>query len=209
MSTARDLLIITTTVPSDRPVEQGDLSLALAGAELLDLLDAGVVTLDADDLIVPGAPEDAAADRLPGEALAALVREPPYESVEDWLWRRGQGLAADYRARAAQDEPAVRRRRRLLDRAEPAEPAASPAREEAASRWAAGDSVLTGLAAALGIRGVPAAEAGGNGDEDVPAADDVLAAVLSAVNEAVTELEGVRQRRSVETAAFDNIWRAL
>ncbi|WP_433894282.1 GPP34 family phosphoprotein [Streptomyces sp. CA-111067] len=213
MSTARDLLTITTTLPSDRPVEQGDLSLALAGAELFDLLDAGAVTLDGDDLIVPGPPQVPADDRLLGEAAAALVREPPYESVEDWLWRRGRGLAAAYRAGAARAAPAARRRL-LPGRTEPAEPAASPAAQEAAGRWTAGDPVLTGLAAALGIRDVPAAEEAEGAAAEVAgqtaaAEDDVLAAVLSAVNGAVTELEGVRQRRSVETAAFDNIWRAL
>lgn len=31
--------------------------------------------------------------------------------------------------------------------------------------------------------------------------------VLAAVDEAVTELAGVRQRRSIEDAAFDNVWR--
>ncbi|CAM5736718.1 GPP34 family phosphoprotein [Streptomyces hirsutus] len=33
--------------------------------------------------------------------------------------------------------------------------------------------------------------------------------VLAAVNEAVVELAGVRQRRAIETAASDNIWRAV
>ncbi|MFE4552342.1 GPP34 family phosphoprotein, partial [Streptomyces sp. NPDC056785] len=32
--------------------------------------------------------------------------------------------------------------------------------------------------------------------------------VLDAVHDAETELEAVRQRRSIENAAFDNIWRA-
>jgi hypothetical protein len=31
--------------------------------------------------------------------------------------------------------------------------------------------------------------------------------VLAAVHQAVTELAAERQRRSIETAAFDNIWR--
>jgi len=43
------------------------------------------------------------------------------------------------------------------------------------------------------------------GAEDL---DDFLTTVLAAVHGAVTELEAVRQRRSVEDAAFDNIWRA-
>ncbi|MEU5247025.1 GPP34 family phosphoprotein, partial [Streptomyces asoensis] len=37
---------------------------------------------------------------------------------------------------------------------------------------------------------------------------DAVGTVLAAVGDAVTELEAVRQRRSIEDAAFDNIWRA-
>ncbi|MYX63583.1 GPP34 family phosphoprotein, partial [Streptomyces sp. SID8382] len=32
--------------------------------------------------------------------------------------------------------------------------------------------------------------------------------VLAAVNDAVMELEAERQRRAIEEAAFDNVWRA-
>ncbi len=46
MTTAHDLTIVSLEVPSDYPVERGDLSLALAGAELIDLLEAGAVALD-------------------------------------------------------------------------------------------------------------------------------------------------------------------
>lgn len=35
-----------------------------------------------------------------------------------------------------------------------------------------------------------------------------MAAVLAAVHDAVEELQSVRQRKDVEQAAFDNIWRA-
>ncbi len=52
MSTPRDLMIVAMDVAPDRPVETGDLSLALAGAEVVDLLAAGAVVLDGD-LIVP------------------------------------------------------------------------------------------------------------------------------------------------------------
>lgn len=38
-------------------------------------------------------------------------------------------------------------------------------------------------------------------------ADDTVAAVLAAVNDTLVELAAVRQRRSIEDAAFDNIWR--
>lgn len=42
MTTPQDLFLVSVDVPGARPVEQGDLSLALAGAELIDLLgDAG------------------------------------------------------------------------------------------------------------------------------------------------------------------------
>ena len=94
MTTARDLAIVALEVARDRSLEQGDLSLALAGAELLDLIDAGAIALD-DDRIVPG-PQAATGDRLLDEATASLVRQEPYETVEDWLWRRGSELAAAY-----------------------------------------------------------------------------------------------------------------
>ncbi|WP_338014188.1 hypothetical protein [Streptomyces sp. CB01580] len=46
------------------------------------------------------------------------------------------------------------------------------------------------------------------GAADFPGVDDdVLDTVLAAVHEALTQLEAVRLRRSVEQAAFDNIWR--
>ncbi|MEU6404475.1 GPP34 family phosphoprotein [Streptomyces sp. NPDC046985] len=185
MTTPRDLLILSLDVPSSLPVQQGDLSLALAGAELSDLLTGGLLSLD-DDRVVPGPPADAG-DRLLDEAAAALVRDRPYESVQDWLWRRGDGLAAAYasdlRARGA---------------------AADAEHGTAAARWTAQEPVLAGLAAAAGI----GAGEDGPADEGAVPQDDALATVLAAVHEAVTELEAVRQRRSIEEAAFDNIWRA-
>ncbi|WP_372346668.1 hypothetical protein [Streptomyces sp. KL116D] len=39
--------------------------------------------------------------------------------------------------------------------------------------------------------------------------DDATVTVLAAVGNAVMELEAVRQRRSVENAAFDNVWRGF
>lgn len=95
MTTPQDLFLVSVDVPGARPVEQGDLSLALAGAELIDLLGTRALTLDGER-IVPGAALDTG-DRMLDEASAALVRAEPYESVEDWLWRRGRGLAAAYR----------------------------------------------------------------------------------------------------------------
>ncbi|MEU3171919.1 hypothetical protein ACFU5P_22130, partial [Streptomyces sp. NPDC057433] len=49
----------------------------------------------------------------------------------------------------------------------------------------------------------------GGHDELADLGDDRVVTVLAAVNEAVVELAGVRQRRAVEAAAFDNIWRAV
>ncbi|MFD4834115.1 GPP34 family phosphoprotein, partial [Streptomyces uncialis] len=41
MTTAKDLFIISLDPVAERSVGQGDLSLALAGAELIDLIGAG------------------------------------------------------------------------------------------------------------------------------------------------------------------------
>ncbi|MER5428850.1 GPP34 family phosphoprotein [Streptomyces sp. NPDC002588] len=203
MTTARDLFFVSLDVPSGRPVERGDLSLALAGAELSDLLAGGAVTLE-DDRIVPGL-VPATGDPLLDRAGDALVRQPPYESVEDWLWRRGDGLASAYAAALGAEARAggARKSRTALWSRRPAatgsEP--SPARRQAAERWAAREPALAGLAAALDIPE-------GAADEPADPADDPTATVLAAVNGALTELEGVRQRRRIEDAAFDNVWRA-
>ncbi|MFF4018502.1 GPP34 family phosphoprotein [Streptomyces sp. NPDC001843] len=208
MTTARDLLIVTLDVPSSRPVERGDLSLALAGAELLDLIAAEGVTLE-DDRIVPGL-QPATGDRLLDEAGAALSRQAPYESVEDWLWRRGSGLATAYADDLdASGRAAGSRRRRPGRRSERGTAddrgttEESTVRRQAADRWAAREPVLVGLAGALGIP-EGAAEAA---PEDL--SDDAVVTVLAAVNGALTELEAVRQRRRIEDAAFDNVWRAF
>ncbi|MFF4660022.1 GPP34 family phosphoprotein [Streptomyces sp. NPDC001381] len=200
MTTAQDLLIVSLDVPSGRPVERGDLSLALAGAELADLLALEAVALD-DDRIVPGL-VPATGDRLLDEAGAALVRQAPYESVEDWLWRRGNGLASAYAtAVEAEEHPGTSGLRRLFGRGGHPAPADSPGRRRAADRWASREPVLVGLAAALDIP---------EGAADAPGgpADDAVLTVLAAVGGALTELEGVRQRRRIEDAAFDNVWRA-
>ncbi|MFI9603962.1 GPP34 family phosphoprotein [Streptomyces sp. NPDC052043] len=200
MTTPRDLLIISMDVPSERPVEQGDLSLALAGAELADLLAAGAAGLDGDH-IVP-LPRRDTGDRLLDQAAASLRERTPHESVEDWLWRRGEGLAAAYHdALDAQGQLTGRRRRWLPVRGDREAPAGAPARREAAERWASGDPVIAGLAAAVGIEAEPGAPL-------TAPDDDALVTVLATVNDAVTELEAVRQRRRIENAAFDNIWRA-
>lgn len=204
MTTPRDLLIVAIDTASGRPPEQGDLSLALAGAELIDLLGAEAVRLDGDR-IVPGY-RPTIADRLLDEAASALVGEPPYEPVDDWLWRRGQGLAAAYLTALEADGLLTRQHHRWMPfRAGPPVPADSLARRRAADRWASGDPVLTTLATAAGLTAArPEAV-----PEDVPdpVSDDAVTTVLAAVNDAVRELEAVRQRRAIEKAAFDNIWR--
>ncbi|MFF4130276.1 GPP34 family phosphoprotein [Streptomyces mirabilis] len=199
MTTARDLLITAMDVDPDRTVGQGDLSLALAGAEVIDLLAADAVHLDGDRLVP--APQPTTEDRLLAEAASSLVRQVPYEPVEDWLWRRGRGLAAVHLAALEADGQLTRQRRhRLPFGAVRMVVVDSPARRRALHRWAADEPVLVSLAAAVGIP----AEQG----VDVPVVtDDAVTTVLAAVNDAVMELEAVRQRRSIENAAFANLWR--
>lgn len=199
MTTPRDLLITAMDLTASRPPEQGDLSLALAGAELIDLLEAQVITLDGDHIV----PSDrrSTADRGLDEAASSLARQPPYESVGDWLWRRGRGLSAAYLA-ALEAEGRLTRRRRPWMIFQPAHLVLvdSPARRQAANRWASEEPVLKVLAAAVGI-----------GDkqtgESPSVADDAVATVLAAVHDAVRSLEAERQRRALDEAAFDNIWR--
>ncbi|MEV0736860.1 GPP34 family phosphoprotein [Streptomyces sp. NPDC050549] len=201
MSTPRDLLIVAMDVAPDRPVESGELSLALAGAEVVDLLAAEAVVLDGE-LIVPNL-QVPLPEGLLDEAASALVRQTPYESVEDWLWRRGRGLASAYLA-ALEKEGLIARQsgRWNLVRSGRAALVDSPARSRAADRWATGEPVLAQLAAAVGIREVP--------DEDsAKVTDEALDTVLAAVHDSVTELEAVRQRKSVEDAAYDNVWRGM
>ncbi|GAB1338000.1 GPP34 family phosphoprotein [Streptomyces sp. E-15] len=199
MTTPQDLFLVSLDVPGTRPVEQGDLSLALAGAELIDLLGARALTLDGDR-VVPG-PVLTTGDRMLDEAGARLVREEPYETVADWLWRRGEGLAVAYHDVLEADGQLTGRRRHWLPgRGGDAVPADTPARRHAADRWESRDPVLTGLAATVGIQTGPP-----SGTEP----DDAAAlTVLLAVGDAVTELEAVRERRRIENIAFDNIWRA-
>ncbi|MGX9884435.1 GOLPH3/VPS74 family protein [Streptomyces sp. NPDC002276] len=201
MSTPRDLLIIAMDVDPDRPVESGDLSLALAGAEVIDLLAAEAVALDGD-LIVPNL-QVPLPDGLLDEAATAVVRETPYESVEDWLWRRGRGLSSAYLAALENEGLVARQRGRWIPvRSGKAALVDSPARTRAADRWATGEPVLAQLAAAVGIREVS--------DEDsAKVTDEALDTVLATVHDAVTELEAVRQRKSVEDAAYDNVWRGM
>jgi hypothetical protein len=213
MTTPRDLLIVAMDVAMDReprhPVGQGDLSLALAGAELIDLLKAGAIRLD-DDHIVPlhrPAPADPLADPLMDplmdRAASSLVEQAPYEPVADWLWRRGRDLTTAYLTALEGEGELTRRHHRWAPfRTSQTVLADSPARRRAADRWTAQEPVLTALATAAGIGDTPTET------EDSPGvADDAVATVLAAVNDAVRELEAVRQRRAIEEAAFDNLWR--
>ncbi|MGC2997338.1 GOLPH3/VPS74 family protein [Streptomyces sp. G35A] len=198
MTTARDLSLVATDPQTGSVVEQGELSLALAGAELVDLVDAASVTLDGDLLVSGGPPP--ADDPLLLEAASLLKRGAPHETVEDWLWRRGRDLAARYRTSLEDDglvAPA-RRPRNPLRRTRPA-PVDASALLLARDRLTSGDPVLAGFAAAAGVTEPPADTLAGLTDDH--------AAVLAAVHQAVTELAAERQRRSIETAAFDNIWR--
>ncbi|MFD5596343.1 GPP34 family phosphoprotein [Streptomyces griseorubiginosus] len=199
MTTARDLAIVALDVSPGRSVEQGDLSLALAGAEVLDLVAAGAITVE-DDRIVP-APETATGDRLLDEATAALVRREPYETVEDWLWRRGRELATAYvddlEKVGLTSRPRGRRFPLLSARTVPVD---SPTRSAAQERRASGEPVFAALASAAGIE-----DKGAEFEEDL--VGETVTTVLAAVGDAVMELEAVRQRRAIESAAFDNIWR--
>ncbi|MEU2655930.1 GPP34 family phosphoprotein [Streptomyces sp. NPDC007325] len=199
MTTAKDLFLIAMDSRQKQAVGQGDLSLALAGAELIDLLGAGALTLK-DDVLVPGG-TSASDDRLLGEAGARIVRQAPYERVEDWLWRRGKDLAAAYQtALEADGELTPRTASRLSFGARRVEAVDTPARHEAVDRWERREPVLTALASVVGIGGEPS-------DEEPGLDDDAATAVVAAVHDAVMELEAVRQRRTIENAAFANLWR--
>lgn len=199
MTTARDLAIVALDAAPHRPLEQGDVSLALAGAEVLDLIKARLLLLDGDRLL-PNT-QSPTGDRLVDEAASSLVRQEPYESVEDWLWRRGRGLFSAYVADLERVGLATRPRARLIPvRAGRTVLVDSTARRRAEERRASGEPVFAALAAAAGIQDGP-------DDAFADLADETVVTVLAAVGDAVMELEAQRQRRAIEDAAFDNIWR--
>ncbi|MFJ4849387.1 MULTISPECIES: GPP34 family phosphoprotein [unclassified Streptomyces] len=197
MTTPRDLLITASEPASGRSVEQGDLSLALAGAEAVDLLAAGAVTL-ADGRLVPGE-RSPLTDPLLDGAAAALNRQAPYETVADWLWRRGRDLTSVYlAAMEAEGELVEKRQRRwVVLHTTSIVPGDTTARRRAAARWAAEEPVLAGLGAAVGLR------------DGAPPAGDPAAGVLAAVDNAVGELSAERRRRArrQEDAHAENVRR--
>ncbi|MFI8193524.1 GPP34 family phosphoprotein [Streptomyces sp. NPDC085946] len=200
MGTARDLVIVAMDGAPDRPVAQGDLSLTLAGAEVVDLLRAAAVTLDGERVVPdPAASPD---DPLLARAAAGLPREEPYEPVEEWLWRRGRGLAGEYVSALEAEGLLARPRGSWLPwRSARPVPVESAARRRASHRWAADEPVLLTLAALAGVRDeVP---------EDVPPPEGAAQVVCTAVAAAVAELDAVRRRRAVENAAFSNVWRGV
>lgn len=200
MTAARDLMLIAVDVAPSRPLMQGDLSLALAGAELTDLLAAGTAALEGTR-IVPG-DEAELADSLLGQAASVLARQAPYDSAADWLWSRGDGLASVYAAGLEAQGLLERRRPRRWApfRSGPPVPADATALHRARERLASGEPVLAGLASAAGLDGQEAPDV-----RDT--AGDAAETVLAAVHDAVRELEALRQRRAIEQSAFDNVWR--
>ncbi|CAM5366554.1 hypothetical protein SALBM135S_08509 [Streptomyces alboniger] len=197
MTTAQDLAIVALDVAADKPVDPGDLSLALAGAEVIDLIEARSLALDGDR-ILPSV-QSHTGDRLLDEAAAVLLRHEPYEAVEDWLWRRGRGLSSAYADELERTGLTTRQRgRRVPLRTGRTELADSSARRAAGERWAAGEPTLAALAAATGIC-----------EEPAEGLTEEALTVLAAVGNAVQELEAVRQRKAIEDAAFDNIWRGF
>ncbi|WP_031085492.1 GOLPH3/VPS74 family protein [Streptomyces sp. NRRL WC-3549] len=199
MTTAKDLFIVSMEQRPEQTVGQGDLSLALAGAELIDLIGTGAVAVD-DDRIVPGgaaAPED----RLLEEAAERLTRQPPYERIEDWLWRRGRDLSAAYQAALEEAGELTRKRSGPLSFGSArVEPVDTPSHRRASDRWEEKEPVLVALTAAVGIDD-------GRPDDEPGFDDEAVTAVVASVHDAVMELEAVRQRRTIENAAFANVWR--
>jgi hypothetical protein len=197
VTTAKDLFIIA--IDLKRSVGPSDLSLALAGAELIDLIGAGTVAVDGDRIVPGGAPM--LDDRLMGEAAAGLTRQAPYERIEDWLWRRGRDLSAAYQAALEKNgELKPQRSGRLSIGTERVEPADTPARRRAADRWKKKEPVLAPLASVVGIDDE-------RSDDEAGRDDEAVTTVVAAVHDAVMELEAVRQRRTIENTAFANIWR--
>ncbi|MDQ0913533.1 hypothetical protein QFZ22_009605 [Streptomyces canus] len=122
MTTARDLALIATDPQTGSVVELGELSLALAGPELVDLIDTGTVTLDGDLLVSGGSPP----------AEAPCYTRPYRSSHQGHLtqpWRTGCGAGAANSRRAI--EARWKKRDSWHARAATATPCAGPDRH----RW--------------------------------------------------------------------------
>lgn len=180
MATAQRLSALAVVLGGEPRVEQGDLSLALAAAELIDLTEAQAVLLDGDR-VLPAAPVRTGCPMLI-EAASQVVRDFPYETVVGWLWRRGSGLAGRYRAAAA-DARHVHR-----DAA------------DAMGDW--NDPVLAHLAAAAWMRPTPSDDTAADLDPD-------QIAILGETHQAVTQLAAERQRRSIERGPSEGILRGF
>ncbi len=198
MTTARDLALVALGMSGYRPVAQGDLSLALAGAEAIDLLESGALRLDGDRML-PGPPVPTG-DRLLDQADASLTRREPYETVDEWLWRRGTELAAAYADDLERAGLVSHPRGRFGLRSARTVLADTQARRGAEQRRESGEPVLAALLAPAVIGEDPA-----KAPETLTG--DAVTTVLAAVGDAVTQLEAVRLRRDIENDAFDNIWR--
>ncbi|PSM42930.1 GPP34 family phosphoprotein [Streptomyces dioscori] len=199
MTTARDLAIVALGATPEGPLEQGDLALALAGAEAVDLLAHGALALDGDRMVPrPGLVTD---DRLLNRAAGSIVSHEPYETIEQWLWRRGSNLAAAYAEDLQRtgliDRSRSRWRRPRFVRTAPDGPLERPCAEE---RTQSQEAVLTVLLDQLGL-------VDGHQAVDEDLFEDDVARVLAAVGDAVTQLEAARLKQDVERAAFDNMWR--
>ncbi|WP_328580809.1 GOLPH3/VPS74 family protein [Streptomyces sp. NBC_00370] len=198
MTTSCDLLLVVMDSAATTPVESGDLSLALAGAELIDLAAEDCVRL-ADNRVLPGSRRTGPDGLLDG-AVSSMVREAPFETVDEWLWRRGRGLSWRYVDALEADGLLIRpHRHRLLFRGEGRTPADSPVRRAAMERWESGEAVLVRLAHSLGVErersARPAAPVG-----------DTVHVVVAAVDRALAELADERDKREhrLEDAAADN-----
>ncbi|WP_328863230.1 GPP34 family phosphoprotein [Streptomyces sp. NBC_00306] len=198
MTTPKNLLMITIEVAPGHPVHPADLSLSLAGAQLVDLLEAGAIGLDKRH-VVPGW-QPVPPDRFLWEAATSLELTRPYQLVSDWLSSREDTLAAAYTAALEADGLAIRQRPRkhpfrrrelvLVD---------SPARREAVERWSASEPVLATLAGFIGIRR--------EGQQGSPReVRGPVATILSAVQGAHVELEAERTERIITQAKLYEVW---
>ncbi|MEU0040256.1 GPP34 family phosphoprotein [Streptomyces sp. NPDC006333] len=199
MTTPQDLLIVVLDTVATCTVAHGDLSLALAGAELIDLLKSPTIRLDGGRIVPGHLPGPA--DLLLMQAAASFVMEEPYEPVDDWLWRRGDRLTKTYMAALEAQGVLARKKGRFLRNGQRVL-TDSPARLRASGRWSHAEPVLRTLAVSLGINGEQT-------QEPSPITDYAVRTVLAAVTNTLEELQAERLRRTIEQAAFDNLWRTL